>query len=68
MHATVIDSIKELPPEIDFSSSGGIVQLRHKVAWGMANELPAAISVGIIDKVESAGAFGKHRQEKGPGA
>jgi hypothetical protein len=34
----------------------------------MANELTITISVGIIDKVESAGVFGKHRQEKGPGA
>ena len=35
MHATMIDSIKELPPEIDFSSSGGIALWRHKVAEGM---------------------------------
>ena len=32
MHATMIDSIKELPPEIDFSSSGGIVLWRHRLA------------------------------------
>ena len=30
----------------------------------MANELTITISVGIIDKVESAGVFGKHRKRR----
>lgn len=38
MHATMVGSIRELPPEIDFPSSGGIVRPCHKLIDGVRQQ------------------------------